>query len=419
MRGMQRVAQKEHKGCVVVIGTLDTKGPETAFLREQLQELGCRTRVVDVGLTASDAYHGDICREAVAARADADSRAQLNTHEKKIKAMEAMARGAAAFMAEWLGSGELAGAVALGGGLGTWVGMKILGGLPLGLPKVMISTLPFDIRAHLGANDIVVFPSVADILGLNPMLRRILRNAAAAVAGMVKLPETPASFKPQSSKGVIGITALGVTTPLVMASRKILEREGFEVTGFHATGLGGTAFEEWTGMGLFAGVLDLSPHELTSLLFGGVAAPRPDRLETAAIRGVPQVVAPGGLDFVSRGPLESLAGEDRSKPHYRHSPMFTHVRITREEMRAVAQMVAEKLNKGKGPAAVVIPLRGFSDQGRTGGHIADPASDREFVQTLRKKLKKNIPIVEVDAHINDEPFARAVCSALFSLLKKP
>ena len=410
------MVDKEHSGYVAVIGTLDTKGPEIAFLRDRLQELGCKTRVVDVGLTASAAYHGDSSREAVAARADVDIRAQLKMPEGKIKALEAMARGAVALMEEWLGSGELAGAVALGGGLGTWLGMKILGVLPLGLPKVMISTMPFDIRTHMGANDIVVFPSVADILGLNPMLRKILCNAAAAMAGMVRLPETLNSSRPQPSKGVIGITALGVTTPLVMASRRILERKGFEVAGFHATGLGGSAFEEWTGMGLFAGVLDLSPHELTSLLFGGVAAPRPDRLETAAIKGVPQVVAPGGLDFVSRGPLESLSREDRRKPHYRHSPMFTHVRVSSEEMRVVAQMVAEKLNRGKGPAAVVIPLGGFSDQGRTGGHIADPASDREFVQTLRKKLTKRIRIVEVDAHINDESFARAVCSTLFSLL---
>jgi uncharacterized protein (UPF0261 family) len=396
---------------VIVFGTLDTKGPEVAFLRDQLQELGCKTRVVDVGIASSAAYHGDIGREEVEARADADINALLKMEEGKIKAMEAMARGTMSLMEQWLGSGEIAGAMALGGGLGTWVGLKVMGALPLGLPKIMISTLPFDVRSHLGANDIMLFPSVADILGLNPMLRKILRNAAGAMAGMVTLPEMP-----MSSKRVIGITALGVTTPLVLASRRILEHKGFEVAGFHAVGLGGTAFEEWTGMGMFAGVLDLSPHEITSLIFKGVATPRPDRLETAAIKGVPQVVAPGGLDFVSRGPIETLSQEDLKKPHYRHSPMFTHVRVSCEEMRGVARMVAEKLNRGKGPTAVVIPLRGFSDQGRAGRQISDHASDMEFVQTLKKNLNACIRIVEVDAHINDEAFAQAVCSTLLAFL---
>ena len=169
-------------------------------------------------------------------------------------------------------------------------------------------------------------------------------------------------------------------------------------------------------MGMFAGVLDLSPHEITSLLFKGVATPRPDRLETAATKGVPQVVAPGGLDFVSRGPLETLSPEDRKKPRYRHSPMFTHVRISGEEIREVARMVAEKLNRGKGPTAVVIPLQGFSDQSRAGRPISDPASDMEFVQTLKKNLNARIRIEEVDAHINDEAFAQAVCSTLLTFL---
>lgn len=171
-------------------------------------------------------------------------------------------------------------------------------------------------------------------------------------------------------------------------------------------------------MGMFVGVLDLSPHEITSLIFKGVATPHPNRLETAGIKGVPQVVAPGGLDFVSRGPLETLSQQDREKLHYRHSPMFTHVRVSCEEMREVARMVAGKLNKGKGLTAVMIPLRGFSDQARAGGPISDHASDMEFVQTLYKNLDKRIRIIEVDAHINDEAFARAVCSTLLAFLEE-
>lgn len=405
------MADNAHSKYVIIIGTLDTKGPEVAFLRDQLQALGCKTRVVDVGLVSSPSYHTDIGQEEVRNRANADVEALLRQEEGKIKAMEAMADGAISLMEEWLASEEIAGVMALGGGLGTWVGMKVMRQLPLGLPKIMITTLPFDIRSHVGAKDIVVFPSVADILGLNPIFRKILRNAAGAMAGMAGLAEMP-----PSSKRVIGITALGVTTPLVMACRKILEEKGFEVAGFHATGLGGSAYEEWVGMNIFAGVLDLSPHEITSLMFKGVAASNPNRLETAAIEGIPQVVAPGGLDFISRGPIDILSEQDRMKLHYRHSPMFTHVRVTTEEMREVARFVAERLNRGKGPTAVAIPLGGFSDQGREGGHIGDHESDMAFVRTLKKSLKKSIRVVEVDAHVNDEAFAQTVCSTLFELL---
>ncbi len=396
---------------VIIIGTLDTKGPEVSYLRDQLQELGCKTRVMDVGLVSSPSCHADIDREQVTSRANADIESLLKEEEGKLKAMDSMALGAISLLEDGITSEEVAGVMALGGGVGTWIGMKVMRALPFGLPKIMISTLPFDIRYHMGAKDIVVFPSVADILGLNPMLRRILRSAAGAMAGMAGLSEMP-----RSSKRVIGITALGVTTPLVMACRKILEDKGFEVAAFHANGVGGRAFEEWAGTGMFTGVLDLTTHELTSLLFGGVATPNQNRLETAAIKGVPQVVAPGGLDFISKGPIDTLSQGERQKVHYRHSPMFTHVRVTSSEMEALARVVAEKLNRGQGPTAVVIPLGGFSDQGRAGGHIADNDADMKFVETLKNRLNKDIPVVEVDAHINDENFAQAVCSVLFQLL---
>ena len=187
------MADNAHSNYVIIIGTLDTKGPEVAFLRDQLQALGCKTRVVDVGLASSPSYPADISQEEVRNRANADVEALLKQDEGKIKAMEAMAGGAISLMEEWLTSDEIAGVMALGGGLGTWVGMKVMRQLPLGLPKIMISTLPFDIRSHTGAKDIVVFPSVADILGLNPMLRKILRNAAGAMAGMAGLTEMPPS----------------------------------------------------------------------------------------------------------------------------------------------------------------------------------------------------------------------------------
>ena len=397
---------------MVVVGTLDTKEPEVAFLRECLQGLGCKTKVVDVGLLSPPCIPADVCREEVCARANASIEALLSGTEGKLEAMTCMVRGVISLVGDWMALGEMAGIIALGGGVGTWIGTTIMRSLPLGLPKVMVSTVPFDMRPHIGTKDIVLIPSVADILGLNPMLRTVLRNAAAALAGMVKQP-----VKHEVSKPVVGMTGMGVTTPAILSSRRILEDKGLEVTTFHATGLGGSAFEECIQTDMFSGVLDLTTHEITNLVFKGVAMPSTNRLETAGKKGIPQVVGPGGLDFISRGPIEKLHDEDLKRPHYRHSPYFTHVRVSREGMRKVAEVVAEKINPGCGLTAVVIPLKGFSDQSRPGGPIHDPEADLEFTLALKRRLNKHIRLVEVDANINDESYAACACSCLDQIMK--
>jgi uncharacterized protein (UPF0261 family) len=402
------LAQPKH---VVIIGTLDTKGPEIAYLKQCLEDLGCRSRVIDIGVLSAPSTTADVCREEVCARAGAALGDLISAGGDKVHAMEIMARGAAQVLEDWIRLNRVSGVIALGGGVGTWVGTTLMRALPFGLPKIIVSTIPYDIRAHLGTKDIVVFPSVADILGLNPTLRTVLRNAAAALAGMAALPDLT-----ESSKKVIGMTALGVTTPLVLASRRILEEKGFEVTSFHATGRGGSAFEEWTGMGLFAGVLDLSLNELTSLLFHGVAMPEETRLEGAGKKGVAQVVVPGGVDFISRGPVDTLSREDRKRLHYRHSPFFTHVRTTPKEMEKVAEAMAKKLNPSLGPTAVVIPLKGLSDQNREGGMIYEPEADRAFVEALKRLLDRKIRLIEVEAHINDEAVAQRVCALLVEMM---
>lgn len=397
---------------VIIIGTLDTKGPEVSYLSAQVEQSGFNARIIDVGFSADPSCEADIRREEVAIRANSDIASMLTQDDGKIKAMEAMARGALSLVEEKIDRGEAIGVMALGGGVGTWIGMKVMRSLIFGFPKIMVSTLPFDIRNYLGSKDIVLFPSVTDILGLNPILRKILQNAAGAMMGMIGT-----GVLPQSSKKVIGITALGVTTPLVTACKEILEKNGFEVAAFHGVGIGGRTYEEWVDTGMFAGVLDVTPHDINNFLFNGISTPYPDRLETAARKKIPQVVAPGGLDFISRGPVDALSDEDREKPHYRHSPMFTHVRVNALEMKQVAQTVADKLNKGQGCTAVAIPLQGFSFQGHATGHLADHQSDMMFVKTLKEKLKDGIIVTEVDAHLNDKLFAQAVCSLLFQLLR--
>ncbi len=311
----------------------------------------------------------------------------------------------------WIANGAAAGIAALGGGVGTWIGTRVMRELPFGFPKVMVSTLPFDVRAHLGASDIIVVPTLTDLLGLNMMLRTVLHNTARAFAAMAAAPPVAAT-----GRRTIGATALGITTPAVLALRHGIEAAGFELASFHAAGLGGSAFETWIGRGAFAGVVDLTTSELTSELFGGLAPAGPDRLRTAARLGIPQVVAPGGLDFVTRGPVESLAIDDRRRPHVRHSPTFTHVRIDAAGMRVVARELAARIGGGAGPTIVAVPSGGFSAENRAGAPLHDPDADRAFVDELVGCVAPHVHVVEVSAHINDEAFARRAWELLRPLL---
>ena len=397
---------------IVIIGTLDTKGEEISFLALQLQALGLTTKIIDVGIGSTPQFQADIDRDVVAAKTASDIARILAQENGKSEAMEAMARGAIAVVEELMGTDQVSGVMALGGGVGTWIGMKVLRSLPFGLPKIMISTLPFDIRSSLGAKDIMIFPSVTDILGLNPILRKVLQNAAGAMTGMVELTE----LSPTSTQ-VIAVTALGVTTPLVNHCKSILEAKGFEVATFHGVGIGGKIFEEWVQTGLFTGVLDLTPHDFNNFLFDGITPFYSGRLESAADKNIPQVIAPGGLDFISKGPLDTLSQEERQRKHYQHSPMFTHVRVNSAEMEEVAREIAAKLNRGTGTTQVAIPLRGFSFQGHEKGYLADHQADMSLVRMLKQELPPAIPVIEVDAHINDESFAEVVCTLLLEMIK--
>ena len=399
---------------LVIIGTLDTKGVETAFLRDCIHSLGWRTKIIDTGVLAPPAFVPDITREEVLSRVGRTIEELLSTAKDKVAAVSAMAQGCFSIVAEQTQRGEVGGVIALGGGVGTWIGTEVMRSLPLGLPKVMVSTIPFpDIRPILGTKDIVLFPSVADILGLNPLLRTILRHAASALAAMAEHP-----FLEARSKKVIGSTSLGITTPAVMASRRILEEHGYEMTCYHATGYGGRALEEGIRSGMFTGVLDLTTHEITNQLLGGMSLAGEDRLEAAAREGIPQLVAPGGIDVISRGPLETLSPEERERPHYRHSPLFTHVRVSAEEMARVGEVMAKKLSLSKGPSAVAIPMLGFSDRNRPGGLFYDPRADGRFVEILKKGLDAKVRVIEVNAHINDEAFAAKACELLEEMMER-
>jgi uncharacterized protein (UPF0261 family) len=398
---------------LVIIGTLDTKGPEIAFLRDCIASHGSPVKIVDVGIRGAATIAADISREAVAAELGTTIEDIRGGSDDKVAPMHRMAEGAARIVTRWARGGRLAGVISIAGGVGTWIAASIMRQLPLGLPKVLVSTLPYDIRPLLGTKDIVVIPSIVDVLGLNPVLRLVLTNAAAALVGMAGA----ASPRP-TGKPVIGLTGMGITNPAVLAAREILEADGFEVASFHAVGMGGRAFEDAIAQGMFPGVLDLTTHEITDDVFDGTAKPGPERMETAGRMGIPQVIVPGAVSIISRGPLDTVSRKERAGLFYQHSPTFTHVRVPAAGMRRVARLFARKLNLATGPSAVLVPLRGFSDQDRPGGAVHDPAANAAFVETLRKHLCGHIDVIEMDAHINDRAFVVEACRLLKDLMKR-
>lgn len=395
---------------IALLGALDTKGPELAYVCDALKRLGWAVRVLHIGIRAPGTLPAGLAEADV--RMPDIPAAELAAMSK-VAAMARIAEVAGPDVAGWVKRREVAGVMGLGGGVGTWVGAEVMRSLPLGFPKLIVSTLPYDVRPLLHGRDIVFFSSVADILGLNPMLRAVLLNAAAAIDGMAR------AWVPVGGDAIahtLGATGLGITTPALLTARDLIEHAGFELASFHANGLGGAAFEEWIALGMFRGVLDLTTSELTSELFDGIANAGVSRLSAAGRLGIPQVVCPGGIDLVSRGPIAQLDAADRARPHYAHSPTFTHVRIDASGMRRVAQLVAERLNAARGPTAVALPLRGFSAENRPGGVLYDRAADAAFIDELKARLVPAVRVLEIDAHINDPEFARGACGLLFELL---
>ncbi len=376
----------------LVLGTLATKQREMDYLCDCLSRMGHAIRVQDLSLGR---YAGPLD----------------GSEEKKIKAMEITVRAVMSEIAPSVSQQIYAGIIAMGGGVGTWLACRIMRQLPDDLPKIMLSTLPFDPRDVIGGSTIVVVPSIVDILGLNPILRAQIERAAALLTGWAV---RPAPSRP-SAGNLIGITALGITTPAVNSAREFLESRGYEIAAFHANGAGDDAFERFAAGRTFCAVLDMTPGALTSKLFGGEARHRLPRMQAAGSAGIPQVIVPGGLSLVSRGPLEGLSPEDLARPHYRQNIMFTHVRLDRAQMRQVGEVMAGRLNQSVGPTAVVIPQQGFSSEDRQGGAIYDPEANQAFVDVLAASLRNDIRLHLIDAHINTDRFATAACRILLNL----
>jgi len=397
--------------CILLIGTFDTKGEELDFLRDQILARNQRVRTLDAGILHPSSPTIDIPNEKVAA-AGGQPLAELLRKNDRGLAVAVMARGAAKISRELFETGEIHGLISLGGGSGTVIGTSAMRSLPVGLPKVMVSSMASgNVRPYVGISDISMMHSVVDISGLNRISRRMIINAAAAICGMVEARKERIS----ADRPLIAATMFGVTTPCVTEAKRILEGNGYEVLVFHANGTGGLAMEQLIGEGQIQAVLDITTTELADELLGGKGSAGPKRLEKAGEMGIPQVIVPGAMDMVNYFP-DAIPSQFRSRLLYVHNPATTLMRTNLEENRRLGQIMAQKLSLAKGPTEVYIPAGGFSAIDALGQPFFDPEANRAFVESLRKNLPSHIRITEREAHINDFSFAKDVAQALLKLL---
>jgi uncharacterized protein (UPF0261 family) len=400
---------------VLLVGTLDTKGTEVAFVRDRLAAAGVPTLVLDAGVIGDPAFPPDVPRDEVF-RAAGTSWAVVKAAGDRGQAVTLAAKGVAKLAADLFQQKKITGVLGLGGSAGTTIATAAMRELPVGVPKVMVSTLASgDVRPYVGTRDVMMVYSVVDISGLNRISRMVLANAADAMAGM-QIRNPKSEIRHEESKPVIAATMFGVTTPCVEAARKILEAAGYEVLVFHATGTGGRTMEGLIRDGLIAGVLDITTTELADQLVGGVMAAGTDRLTAAGLRKVPQVISVGALDMVNFGPPDTVSERFKGRTFYQHNPTVTLMRTTAEEMDAVGKEIAEKACAAGGPTRVLLPLRGVSAIDAAGKPFWDPAADAALFQSLRNWVYPPELLVEVDAHINDPTFAEVAAKTLLSVI---
>ncbi len=404
---------------VVLIGTLDTKGQETAFARDLLRAQGLETIVIDVGSGSDPTIEPDVSRDEVFRRAGTSARAVIERGDRG-EAVSLAAGGVVAVVADLASLGRVQGVFGLGGSAGTVIGSAVMRSLPFGLPKVMVSTLASgQTRPFVGSSDIAMFHPVADLSGLNRLTRRALGNAAHALAGMIR--GSQAIEGEADARPVVAASMFGVTTPCVDRARRRLEASGFEVLVFHATGSGGQTMESLIRDGQVDAVLDLTTTELADELVGGILSAGPDRLGAAVERGIPQVVSVGALDMVNFGPRDTVPDRFLGRSFHAHNPSVTLMRTTAEENAELGRRIASALRRAIAPVAVLLPLGGVSALDAPGGPFRDPEADSALFGAIRDGLAglANVRVIERAEHINDPAFADAAADALAELLPPP
>jgi uncharacterized protein (UPF0261 family) len=399
---------------IAVLGTLDTKGVEHGFVAEVIRARGHEAVLIDVGSGGAPTVMPVVSREQVAAAGGVDL-ARITARQDRGEAVAAMSQAAAVYLQAKVAAGEVQGVISLGGGGGTAIGTAAMRALPVGFPKVMVSTLAAgNVAPYVGTKDIVMFPSIVDVSGVNRLSRVLLSRAAGAICGMVETVVPAGDDRP-----LIAASMFGNTTECVNAAREVLEGAGYEVLVFHATGMGGRVMEGLIGSGMIQGVLDVTTTEWADEFVGGILGAGPTRLEAAGKAGVPTIVTPGCLDMVNFGEPATVPEKFAGRVFYHHNPQVTLMRTNAAECAALGRILAEKVNAYTGPVAVLLPLRAISVISAAGKPFHDAAADEALFGAIREHLRPGIALIEVDAEINDAAFSLACAETLLGLLKDP
>ncbi len=403
---------------ILLIATHDTKEEEASYLKQCIESNGVLVMVMDTGILAPPKGQVDISQDEVATRGGMPLKEAVATGDKR-ECTEVMCRGAEAIARELYDQGRIQGIAGIGGAQGTEIACTAMRALPTGVPRLMASTVANGLHNfgfYVGTKDLTIMHTVSDMQGLNFLTKQILQNTAGAICGMVE------RFDAQLMKpaGIpVAMSMLGTTTPGALRAKGILEDKGFEVVAFHQNGTGGIAMEDMILEGAFRGVLDLNLHEIGDRFVGGLhGAIREGRLTAAGAVGLPQVVAPGSGNYTVQGSSESLSEDMRRRKHFNYNPHLTLVRLVPDEMREVGKEIAEKLNKAKGPVKVFIPLKGWSFPDREGLAHWEPEGNQAMVDALKDNLDPAIPLVELDAHINDPDFIDPVVEEFMDMMEK-
>jgi uncharacterized protein (UPF0261 family) len=400
---------------IALLGTLDTKGEEHVFVAEYLKRKGFQTLLVDVGSSQEGVVRADVPAAEVAAFTGEDWRAVFARRDRG-ECVALMARAAPLFLADAVSRGRIHGVISLGGGGGTAIATAAMQALPVGFPKVMVTTLASGNTApYVGTKDVVLFPAVVDVSGINRVSRPVFENAAGAIAGMVEAAEAR-KRDALGERPLVVASMFGNTTVCVNKAKELMESAGYEVLVFHATGTGGRAMEHMIGTGLVSGVLDVTTTEWADELVGGILSAGPERLEAAGRERVPTIVTPGCLDMVNFGEPKSVPAKFAKRQFYFHNPQVTLMRTSPSECRKLGAVLAAKVNAYRGPVSVLLPLRALSIISVKGQPFHDAKADQALFDAVRADLDPRIPLMEMDVVINDPSFAEACAKELLRLM---
>lgn len=399
---------------VAIIGTFDTKGEEFAYVQKRFQELGIETFTIHCGVF-DPLTMPDVSNTEVAAAVDIDMSVIVEKKDRAF-ATETMARGIEKLLPSLYANGRFDGVFSMGGSGGTSIATAGMRKLPIGVPKVMVSTMASgDVAPYVGTSDIAMFPSIVDVEGINSFSTTIFNNAVHAMAGMLEF----AHPQEEDAKPLVAATMFGVTTPAIQKAQAYLADKGYEVLVFHATGTGGKCMEALVNGGFIKGVLDLTTTEWCDEIVGGVLAAGPERCEAAALNGVPTVISVGALDMVNFGPWETVPEQFAQRNLYRHNPTVTLMRTTTEENKQIGETIASKINLSTGPCVCMLPLKGVSMIDAEGQPFWGPEEDTALFETLKSNISPDkATIIELDAHINDDEFAIAAAQKLIDLMEE-